>query len=251
MRIALISDLHFDNSSWSAKLNQILFSNLKEQQEQMRSNVCIVAGDVCQAINLLSYLEQICKIFPQVIYIAGNHEYYRNSFGQADQIIEKIIVKLQAKYAIYWLENEMLPLFGVNFIGTTLWFSHIEEDRNIKNFNDFKYIRTFADEFNDRHKKAVGFLWNNIHKRDIVITHHAPSYQSVHPSYIGDYKNKFFCSNLDDLIVETQPAFWFHGHMHTSYAGKLGETAIIRNPRGYNFINEGLDVRYFASIIDI
>ena len=73
----------------------------------------------------------------------------------------------------------------------------------------------------------------------------------IDPSFFPNAKNKFYASNLDDLIEETKSFLWLHGHMHTPYAVKIGDTRIIRNPRGYNFPYKGLGVQYFAGIIDV
>ena len=74
---------------------------------------------------------------------------------------------------------------------------------------------------------------------DVVLTHHAPSYQSLHPRYAGDSElNAAYMSNLESLIDEILPQVWFHGHVHTSFDYMVGDTRVLCNPRGYHRYEE-------------
>jgi len=42
-----------------------------------------------------------------------------------------------------------------------------------------------------------------------------------------------FASNMEDLIFETGPDLWVHGHIHDSSDYRIGKTRVICNPRGY------------------
>jgi hypothetical protein len=68
-----------------------------------------------------------------------------------------------------------------------------------------------------------------------VLTHHAPSYQSVHPKYRNSgIANGAYVSDLDDLILDhTSIKYWSHGHTHSSFRYKINECEVICNPRGY------------------
>lgn len=69
--------------------------------------------------------------------------------------------------------------------------------------------------------------------KNIVVTHHAPSIQSVPEIYHKDPVTSAYASNLEDLILEYQPLYWIHGHIHTPCCYKIGETEAICNPHGY------------------
>jgi hypothetical protein len=67
-----------------------------------------------------------------------------------------------------------------------------------------------------------------------VLTHHAPSYQSIHPKYRTETTNGSYASDLDDLILShPQIKYFSHGHTHSSFRYHIGECEIICNPRGY------------------
>jgi len=74
---------------------------------------------------------------------------------------------------------------------------------------------------------------------DIVITHHAPSQQSITPYWLehGQLLNPGFAGNSDDIIKALAPKYWIHGHMHSFirywHDGKVGGTQVLCNPRGY------------------
>jgi Icc-related predicted phosphoesterase len=69
--------------------------------------------------------------------------------------------------------------------------------------------------------------------KNIVITHHAPSIQSVPEYFKNDPVTSAYASNLEDFIAEYQPLYWIHGHIHTPCRYKIGKTEVICNPHGY------------------
>jgi Icc-related predicted phosphoesterase len=78
------------------------------------------------------------------------------------------------------------------------------------------------------------FLQENVKEGDIVVTHMAPSFLSVHEKYKNDMNiNGSYASDLSELILDTKPELWFHGHMHDSFDYTIGNTRILCNPRGY------------------
>ncbi len=67
---------------------------------------------------------------------------------------------------------------------------------------------------------------------NIVITHHAPSMQSVGEQYKKDITSSAFSSHLDDIILRYTPTYWIHEHIHQSLLYWQGETRVICNPLG-------------------
>jgi hypothetical protein len=79
------------------------------------------------------------------------------------------------------------------------------------------------------------YEWKQIDKKTIVMTHHAPTFQSVHPRYAGDILNHAYATDLSELILDNPNIkYWFHGHMHDSIDYMVGECRVLCNPRGYN-----------------
>jgi Icc-related predicted phosphoesterase len=63
----------------------------------------------------------------------------------------------------------------------------------------------------------------------------------VPTNYRDDTVSAGYSSRLESVIEKYQPAIWCHGHTHTSYDYKIGETRIICNPRGYAELEPNLD----------
>lgn len=71
-------------------------------------------------------------------------------------------------------------------------------------------------------------------KRIIILTHHSPSYKSIHPKYKGYPFNSAFASDLSHLFV-TYPniIFWLFGHTHCTVEFVENSSKCATNPAGY------------------
>jgi hypothetical protein len=101
------------------------------------------------------------------------------------------------------------------------------------------------------HKKSKQFLLDTLpmfkNQNVWVLTHHAPSYQSIHPKYRTEKINGSYASDLEDLIFDNpQVKYFSHGHTHESMNYFIGECRVICNPRGYynSYNNSGLNLNF-------
>ena len=135
---------------------------------------------------------------------------------------------------LHVLDNRSVTLRGQRFVGTTLWFPNQPMNRLYEDgLSDFRVIRRFRENVYIENTIAVYFLQSKVRPGDVVITHHLPDNGSVHPSYRGDTLNRFFITELTELILERRPALWVHGHTHTSCSHLVGSTKVVCNPHGY------------------
>jgi hypothetical protein len=67
----------------------------------------------------------------------------------------------------------------------------------------------------------------------VVITHHAPSRNSVHPRFACSPLSACFVSNAERLLDGSRVQLWIHGHTHDSFDYRVNGTRVICNPRGY------------------
>ena len=70
----------------------------------------------------------------------------------------------------------------------------------------------------------------------IVVTHHLPSFDSIHPMFHRSGVNALnpgFYSSLDYLLVEQDIDYWFHGHSHATVEYEIAGTKVRMNPLGY------------------
>lgn len=95
----------------------------------------------------------------------------------------------------------------------------------------------------------------------VVVTHHAPGFESVAPEYVSDWLSPAFVSELPDEFFSgqhgesrmTKPALWVHGHTHSSACYKRYGTRVLANPRGYPQKDGGFENRTFnpTLVVDV
>lgn len=56
---------------------------------------------------------------------------------------------------------------------------------------------------------------------------------SINDRFRGHNLNRFYVSDLSELILDKGPAYWFHGHLHNPVDYLLGDTRVYSNPKGY------------------
>lgn len=248
MKIQIISDLHLE----FGEIN-IDFSN---------SDLVVLAGDINIGIKGIEWIKKTIPDKP-VIYVLGNHEYYKGSYPKTLHKISSIA----AGSNIHILENSTFEIDGWLFHGATLWtdFSMFGDPKSYgaycqEKMNDYKLIRrdpsysklrsidTYAIHQNSR-KWLIQSLQVSAKKKNIVITHHVPSQQSIPLSFQYDILSSAYASNLEALIFEYQPAYWIHGHIHTPCSYNIGATKIICNPLGYQ--DEPFNGHSTSLIIDL
>lgn len=259
MKLALASDLHLEFGD----------INLTNDED---ADVLILSGDIMIAQDLHDHPEPINPVvnlgkrqesaqrfrdflkrcsfqFPHVIYIAGNHEFYHGKFHGS-------LVDLRNECAkfpnVYFMENDLKVIDGVNFIGCTLWTDMNKGDPLTLHsvgdmMNDYRTIREDSKGYTrlrpahtmDRHRRSVEYIRTVIEgkfdEKFVVVGHMAPSKLSTHPMYANDtLMNGAYSSDLSDFILDhPQIKVWTHGHTHHNFDYMLGSTRIVCNPRGY------------------
>jgi Icc-related predicted phosphoesterase len=74
-------------------------------------------------------------------------------------------------------------------------------------------------------------------RKVVVITHHAPSFNSITEEYrrpSSYHGNGGYASELSEFILDhPQIKVWGHGHVHSRHDYTIGTTRVLANPRGY------------------
>lgn len=222
MQIQIASDLHFETRNQAAKKS--IIQKLKDNND---CKTIILAGDISSFNHIEKDLLLFRKCYDQVVYINGNHEVWGTTLENLH------IRKNSLADGIHWLENDIINLNNVEFIGCTLWFP---DQVNNKNFDwfwpDFKYIKN-SHQIYEQNKYSQKFLKNTISENSVVITHHFPSPKSIHFQYKDDCYNRYFLCNMEETMNDKKPKLWIHGHTHHKFDYCIGNTRIISNPLGY------------------
>jgi hypothetical protein len=209
-----------------------------------------MAGDIGWPTqpNYWLFLKDCATKYKHVICIAGNHEYYDDMYNisQTNEIIKEKSKKINDETGnFHYLINETAVIDGVKYIGTTLWSQLNPKNKRdiVGQLNDFNYIQmkfgkylTF-DQYNELHLRDLEWLQGELHQTElnsesnfVVITHHLPSEQLVHPQYKDSSINSAFCTNLDHII---KGKLWIAGHSHSQVLKTINSTPVVVNPFGY------------------
>jgi DNA repair exonuclease SbcCD nuclease subunit len=195
------------------------------------------------------FLKRCSFQFPNVIYIAGNHEFYNGKWHQSLITLSNECAKFPN---VYFLEAGSKKIDDVTFIGGTLWTDMNKGDpltlHAVRDMmNDFRVIKKDLEGYTNlkphdtviRHKHMLGYIKNIVAERGdekfVVVGHHAPSKLSTHARYANEHiMNGAYSSDLSEFILDRpQIKLWTHGHTHHPFDYVLGETRIVCNPRGY------------------
>lgn len=241
MKLRILSDLHFEHTEHRFGVKRFGIKKLPKSH----ADVTILAGDIDK------HPEDVFELFADwntpVIYVAGNHEWYRGhdmKQGRPDGVLTK------PGNPVVYLENGAYEIDGVRFLGATLWTDYKLMGNTTlgmhaagSRLNDHRLIR-FGDELFspghalELHQESVAFLRSELLKSDdkqrVVVTHHGPSFKSVAPRFQHDLLSSAFSSDVEELVMEAD--LWVHGHTHDSFDYQLGvEPAgrVVCNPRGY------------------
>lgn len=153
MKIAICSDLHLE------------FGDITLHNDQ-QADVLILSGDICVAKDLLEqtspdfkyghaalgtnksrkihdFFSNCCAMFPEVVYVVGNHEHYHYDFKYTINHLREMLAYLPN---LHILDKEVFEYKDVTFIGGTLWTDMNKEDPltlfHIKSsMNDFHCIK--------------------------------------------------------------------------------------------------------------
>jgi predicted phosphodiesterase len=234
MKVALVSDIHLS-------VDFLPFPKTE-------ADVLVLAGDIARPADAMEWAR---STHIPTLYVAGNHEFYGSNLSTT---YERLI-RLAEGTKIRVLERSEWHHRGVRFLGCTLWSDYrffTSESARIKGLGDaVNYIRDFsrikvAPDFDDPFSPALSQLlfaqsvawldecFSRPHSGStVVVTHFAPTPQSIVARFRESSINASFVSDLTEKIQVWQPDLWLHGHTHDSFDYRVGRTRIVCNARGY------------------
>jgi Icc-related predicted phosphoesterase len=267
LRIRVLSDLHWE------------FLQGREEAFAMPAvpaDVVVLAGDIHVGSEGLLWARQA---FPdtEIVYVAGNHEFY-------DRVWDRVLPELRRvakQLGVHFLDGDEVAISGVRFLGATLWtdfdlfgplargIAMREAGRYITDFRLIEVHRRrdgepLAPTERQWLTPAQTVRWHAAKRHwletaleaaaagpTVVVTHHAPHFDSVHPRFAKDLTSAAFASDLSPLLGKA--ALWIHGHMHDSFDYVRQGTRVVANPRGYPRSRGGFENAAFdpALVIEV
>lgn len=226
MNLQIISDVHCE----SHKDGGLSFINSLDSTD---IDALIIAGDLDNfnhahpAINVLKLFR---KKYNKIFFVHGNHDLWYTSPKAAIKNIENICLDNDIEFL---RAGKIVEFMGHRFLGDAMFFPEAPDNPSLEYaMSDFEKIKEFKPWLYGHNYAFYHFIKNNMKEGDIVITHHLPSFKSVHPKYKRSSLNTFFVSEMDELILALKPRLWVHGHTHSSADYNLGSTRIVANPFG-------------------
>lgn len=240
LKIHLISDLHSEFADYPYKAPE-------------GTDVVVAAGDIYKGENTPQKLREMFGKDLPILFIPGNHEYYKSSFIETNEQFK--IKCIENKIA--FIHNGMTTIDDVAFFGGTFWSDYMlygEEYKQISkliakdSINDFRLIdyrkqpweRFTVEKTELEHRATKKFIEEMLQYttekqlKTVIVTHMAPHPKSIHSKWGKDYLNAYYVSDQTELIEKYKPNLWLHGHTHDSFDYTVDKTRIVCNPRGYS-----------------
>ena len=231
LQIRALSDLHLEHGAF--------------EPSPVGCDLVVLAGDIHTGTRGVLWATQV---FPQlpVLYVPGNHEYYGGAMPRLTQKLRDAA----AGTNVTILQDDAFVFRGVHFLGATLWtdFELLGDSwramaaatRKMTDYHRIRisprYAKLLPTHTRARHYHSRLWLEAEASSRigpKVVITHHAPSIESLPVSSISDELSPAYASELHDLIVRIDAVAWIHGHIHHPSDYLVGRTRVRCNPRGY------------------
>ena len=271
MKIAYCSDVHIEFGSIELKNSESADVLILAGDICLANKITNYPDDILDLMHsqngkIHRFFENCSKEFKHVIYVLGNHEHYQYEIKKSKKTLEKHLGYIKN---LHILERETFIFNDVTFLGATLWTDMNNHDANTIErvsyaMNDFRIIYNSDigyEENPDTNPLATNWdlppKWTPLDaivefdktvqwidrvreeldiKKLVVITHHAPSFKSIHPNYIDQTLiNGAYSSNLEQFIIDRPDILvWISGHIHHPQDYMIGETKILANPRGYD-----------------
>ena len=244
-----ISDIHleFERNRRNGYMSSFNVPALPTDQD----TVLGVAGDMDLGTKSIDFIGRASEQFLAVVMIFGNHDYWGEDLGILSEKYQKVIDACEFKN-VFLLSRSSVTIRDTLFIGGTMWTNYGDQNPLVRlqapeiMRRDFKKIRknnhqnrVLFSDFEDEFFKTKKFIFTEAEKHDgkiVVLTHHAPSFLSIHPQYreCSLVENALYASELGNDIAYSNITLWHHGHTHRSADYQIHNTRVICNPRGYH-----------------
>lgn len=246
MKIRLLSDLHLEGGR-----HPELYASKGE-------DVLVIAGDLhVGAVNTWSELKQFAEYQPNIVYVMGNHECYRQDYFDTCRKLQDWSKGTSIKFlnpgTVYYANNKLLEFNEVMhdtevvaFIGGTLWTNFRENEMSKLHagigINDFRLIEYDNHYFtpNDAatlfrvHRDYIKHQYEEIKAKKVIVTHFLPAVECIAKQFQGpNLLNHYFANDLGSYIESLEDTVWLFGHTHDNVDITIGTTRLVANPYGY------------------
>lgn len=231
VRLQIMSDLHIE-----------LHDHIPSASEYITpsADVLILAGDIGRIHKyeqLRCFLKDLCSMFQIVLYVPGNHEFYKVDSVEPKSVNELLEDLLKIKEEIpnlYILNRSSVVIGNVCIAGCTLWTQsavHIPQFIvRIKDIDTATYNSMFCKDL--KYIEQMITYCQNKKLKLVVVSHHCPTH-SVGRKKPRDKFKTLYTSNLDYLLDSSKVDTWICGHIHSNFDHKTKNgTRLVSNQKG-------------------
>jgi predicted phosphohydrolase len=213
-------------------------------------DILILAGDIVPFAIMdkhQDFFSFISDNFQMTYWIPGNHEYYYfDAATKSGTFYEEI------RSNVILLNNSVVQLKDTKLIFSTLWSkispaNQWNVERGLSDFHVIKYKgnRFTAEAYNQLHADCINFLNQELQvdksAKNVVVTHHVPTFKKYPKIYKNSTLNEAFAVELFDTIEASKVDYWIYGHSHHNTSDfKIGNTQMLTNQLGYIHHKENL-----------
>ena len=240
MKIAYCSDVHIEFGSIELKNSEDADVLILAGDICLANKITNYPDDILDLMHsqngkIHRFFENCSEEFKHVIYVLGNHEHYQYEIKKSKKTLEKHLGYIKN---LHILERETFILDDVTFLGATLWTDMNFYDANTVErvsyaMNDFRIIYNSDigyEENPDTNPLATNWdlppKWTPLDaivefdktvqwidrvreeldiKKLVVVTHHAPSFKSIHPNYIDQTLINGVCIEIIPVLKIKNP----------------------------------------------
>jgi predicted phosphodiesterase len=206
---------------------------------------------------------------PTVLFVPGNHEFDSLDFAETTERLRASCARL----GITWLDQQVVTIGNVRFMGTTLWSDfdalatrELDPVKQLSMRNKAMRAANYYLSKNTTLTDGAQVLAEGLREmslacqawlraalatpfdgKTVVVTHFAPTLLSADPRYGLAAGTAGFCNSLDALLPLAD--VWMHGHLHcmNDYVvedkGTGKACRVVANPLGYLSKNEQVQFR--------
>ena len=230
------------------------------------ADVIVLAGDIDKGEYSWRHAVELSqRAGKYVVWVPGNHEFYH---GDLAALMRKY--RASRHDGVIALLDSTEVINGVRFVGGTMWTDFALYRGSVRmpeveeamawvqsGLNDFRIVDFDGEPFTaeksaELHAQTRQQIESQLDTpfagKTVVVTHHGPHRNSVHPTYApgqrvldsprvlpGENKwwrlNPGFVSHLPEVVEKAD--LWIHGHIHNSMDYQVGKCRVVANPRGY------------------
>jgi 3',5'-cyclic AMP phosphodiesterase CpdA len=207
------------------------------------ADVLILAGDIGNLYKynqLQRFLEDVSKLFQYVLYVPGNHEYYRvNGVPEVSfRTLTERLLKLEASIDnLYILNGGSVVIDDVCIAGCTLWTNpQVEKIPHyivrIKGMNK-------VDIYRNTHLKDLRFVDRTIkyckekNQKLLLVTHHCPTFRTTKGKKDDDMYVSLYATDLENRLRGDYVHTSVCGHVHKNFDFMSTQgTRVVGNQKG-------------------